>query len=138
MSDAPEILWAWPNSDNRGWYAGGCSTEPTMAMDDVRYVRADLFDALKAENERLRDALVAERTENLWNAYGTGFVRDGRWSHSFMSDGEWLAMQCGLDPSRGWYDVAEVTEAIPRAARAVLTATDATTKTDGNDAPPRS
>lgn len=68
------------------------------------------------EIERLRAALIEEREDNLWEAYNSGNVKDGQWTHMFMSDGEWLARECGLDPSQGYYDDAEVRAAIPRAA----------------------
>ena len=60
--------------------------------------------------------LVEEREENLWNAYNSGAVRDGRWTHMFMSDGEWLARQCGFDSREADYDDAEIRAAIPKAA----------------------
>jgi hypothetical protein len=68
----------------------------------------------------LRGLLVAEREENLWNAYNTGHVKDGEWTHMFMSDGESLVSECGLDPRKGYYQDAEIRAAIPIAARAVL------------------
>ena len=76
---------------------------------------------LEAEVTRLRALLVEERTDNLWNAYNTGLVRDGRWTHMFMSDGEWLAYECGLDPGKADYPDDVVQAAIPIAAgRALL------------------
>jgi hypothetical protein len=66
--------------------------------------------------ERLEGALRNEREENLWNAYATGSVKDGQWSHNFMSDGEWLAEECGLDASAAWHDADEVKALIPEAA----------------------
>ena len=72
------------------------------------------------EIERLRGLLVAEREENLWNAYHTGHVKDGEWTHMFMSDGESLVSECGFDPRKGYYPDAEIREAIPIAARAAL------------------
>jgi hypothetical protein len=78
---------------------------------------------LRAENARLVEAFIQERTENLWNAYSTGHERDGQWSHSFMSDGEWLIREVGLDPKDGWYDAEEVKRRMPEAAaRAALEA----------------
>lgn len=68
------------------------------------------------EIERLRVALIEEREENLWDAYHSGHAKDGQWTHMFMSTGEWLARECGLDPSQGHYDDAEIRAAIPRAA----------------------
>ena len=42
-NEMPERIWAWPNSDDRGWYAGGCSTEPMMdGTDGVWFTRSDL------------------------------------------------------------------------------------------------
>jgi hypothetical protein len=76
---------------------------------------------LRAENARLVEAFIQERTENLWNAYSTGHERDGQWSHSCMSDGEWLIREIGFDPKDGWYDAEEVKRRMPEAAaRAAL------------------
>ena len=75
---------------------------------------------LEAENARLRDALTSEREENLWNAYGTGIVRDGKWDHLCMSGGEWLADQCGFDRKTRRYSDQAIRDAIPIAARQAL------------------
>ena len=53
MSEAPERIWI---SGNRIWDA-----PHTDDVDATGYVRADIFDALQAENERLRDALFSAR-----------------------------------------------------------------------------
>jgi hypothetical protein len=75
----------------------------------------------QAEVARLRGFLIAERLENLWHAYNTGLERDGMWTHAFISDGEWLAREVGLDPALGWYDIDDVKIRIPKAAaRAAL------------------
>ena len=84
---------------------------------------ADRIEALTAEVERLREALVAEREENLWSAYATGDVRGDEWTHLYMSDGEWLVRQCGLDPKQGYYKAEDIRNAIPIAARAALEGT---------------
>ncbi len=81
---------------------------------------ADRIEALTAEVERLREALVAEREENLWSAYATGDVIGDEWTHLFMSDGEWLAKECGFDPRQGYYSAEAIRNAIPIAARAAL------------------
>ena len=78
------------------------------------------IEALEAENARLREALVAEREENLWSAYATGDVCGDQWTHLFMSDGEWLVRECGFDPKQGYYPAEEIRKAIPIAARAAL------------------
>jgi len=72
------------------------------------------------EIERLRNELIEEREENLWNAYHTGYVKDGRWSHMFMSDGEALAQQCGFNPREGDYPDADIRAAIPEAAKRAI------------------
>lgn len=77
--------------------------------------------ALQAEVRRLREALVAERENNLWSAYNTGHTKDGRWTHMFMSDGEWLARECGFDPKLPDYPDDDIRAAIPAAARHALT-----------------
>jgi hypothetical protein len=64
--------------------------------------------------------LVEEREDRLWNAYHTGYVKDGRWGHMFMSDGEWLAKECGFNPRDADYDNEAVKTAIPVSARRVL------------------
>ena len=78
------------------------------------------IDALVAENERLRGLVVAEREELLWSAYVTGHVKNDEWTHMFMSDGEWLAKECGFDPRQGYYSDQAIRDAIPTAARAAL------------------
>lgn len=80
----------------------------------------DTIESLRAENARLREALVNEREENLWNAYNTGHVRDGKWDHLCMSDGEWLARECGFNVSDCRFDDGAVRDAIPKAARNIL------------------
>ena len=98
----------------------------TAGLDRVEQLKAQnlrlsgmCYD-LNAEIELLREALIEERTEILWSAYNTGLVRDGRWTHMFMSDGEWLASECGLDPSEADYPDDVVRDAIPIAAGRVL------------------
>lgn len=75
---------------------------------------------LREEIDRLGEALVAEREENLWSAYNTGDVRGDEWTHLYMSDGEWLVRQCGLDPKQIYYKAEQIRNAIPIAARAAL------------------
>lgn len=90
-----------------------------MARDEALATVA----TLTAQVEAMRGALIAEREENLWNAYNTGYERDGRWSHAFMSDGEWLAHECGFDARDGDYPADAIKAAIPEAAkRAALAA----------------
>lgn len=82
-------------------------------------------DLITAQAERVRVlevALVNERIDNLWNAYHSGYEKDGRWTHCCMSDGEWLARECGFDPSEREYDAEAVKAAIPKSARAALRA----------------
>jgi hypothetical protein len=45
---------------------------------------------------RLRAALKEALTENVWNAYHAGIVRDGLWRTGGMSDAEWLSRELGL------------------------------------------
>ena len=78
--------------------------------------QSDTITRLQAALDEMRANLVEEREENLWNAYNSGAVRDGRWTHMFMSDGEWLARQCGFDSREADYDDAEIRAAIPKAA----------------------
>jgi uncharacterized small protein (DUF1192 family) len=94
--------------------------EQHYAPDPLVAEAANRIEALTAENERLRAALVAEREENLWSAYATGDVRGDEWTHMFMSDGEWLAKECGFDPRQGYYSAEAIRNAIPIAARAAL------------------
>lgn len=61
MSDAPIQIWAWPNEDGRGWYAGGCSNEPTMASADIPYILKEpaALAASPEVQELLREARAA-------------------------------------------------------------------------------
>ena len=85
-----------------------------------RDANADALTTLSARVETLETALVAEREDNLWNAYNTGHVKDDRWSHMFMSDGEWLAVECGFDCNLADFDDAAIRAAIPVAARKAI------------------
>lgn len=77
--------------------------------------------AASVERERvLREALADAREDLMWSAYGAGTVRDGRWFHLFMSDGEWLARELGFNPKDGDYDDNAVREAIQVKARRAL------------------
>jgi len=101
------------------WAADTIDTRQAAAAvieADREAVRAPLL----AEIERLREALGDVREETLWNAYNTGHVKDGLWSHLFMSDGEWLAQECGFDPTEYEYPDDEIRAAIPKVARAAL------------------
>ena len=84
---------------------------------------ADRIEALEAENARLRESFVQEREENLWNAYATGIERNGEWDHCCMSDGEWLAAECGFDPAKRVYHANAIKEAIHKAAVRALDST---------------
>jgi hypothetical protein len=99
--------------------------EISMALDpnisvDARSLQAKATAELEAENARLREALVKEREQNLWNAYQAGYESDGRWTHVGMAEGEWLARECGFDPAMPDYDADEIKAAIPKVARKVL------------------
>ena len=107
------------------------TAERDRAIDDAKYNAqyVDLVvhyrnerDAMAAENERLREALIEERTETLWSAYNTGAEQDGRWRHMCMSDGEWLARECGLDASQADYPADVVKGEIPLAAERFVAA----------------
>jgi hypothetical protein len=81
---------------------------------------ADEIAALRARVAVLEEMLVAEREDNLWNAYNVGHVRDGKWNHLCMSDGEWLARECGFNVSDCRFDDEEIRNAIPKVARAII------------------
>ena len=92
-------------------------------LDGMAFLVEDAADALttlSARVETLETALVAEREDDLWNAYNTGHVKDDRWSHMFMSDGEWLAVERGFDCNLADFDDAAIRAAIPVAARKAL------------------
>ena len=92
-------------------------------LDGMAFLVEDAADALttlSARVETLEAALIAEHESNLWNAYNTGHVKDDRWSHMFMSDGEWLAVECGFDCNLADFDDAAIRAAIPVAARKAL------------------
>lgn len=91
-----------------------------QGANDVMWEAADTITRLEAEVAQLRGALISEREENLWDAYNSGFEKDGQWTHMFMSTGEWLARECGFDPKLGHYDAAEIKAAIPKAAENAL------------------
>ena len=122
MSEAPERIWLdWPGSRHgEPFYTEPPETDTQAGQTE--YIRADIARALTAENEMLREALIEERTETLWNAYNTGAEQDGRWRHMCMSDGEWLARECGLDVSQADYPADVVKGEIPLAAERFVAA----------------
>lgn len=87
----PARIWAWPNSDNRGWYAGGCSTEPMMdGTDGVWFIRADLC----ASGQQVRalewddfDGQGAKATAMLIASYLIARWSDGRFEISVSAPG---------------------------------------------------
>lgn len=99
----------------------GCWPAPGLERDVL--AAAGAITALSERNRVLEEALVNERIDNLWNAYHSGYEKDGRWTHCCMSDGEWLARECGFDPSEREYDAEAVKAAIPKSARAALSST---------------
>lgn len=84
---------------------------------------ADEIASLRARVEWLEAALASEREDNLWNAYHSGHVKDGEWDHMCMSDGEWLAHECGFNVKDRRIADADIRAAIPEAARQALKAT---------------
>lgn len=105
----PSVDWLL----NEGLWSTACLVEIAPAL-------AHHIAAQDAEIARLREVLGEAREEVLWCAYHTGHVKDGRWTHMFMSDGEGLAADCGFDPRQADYDDAAIRAAIPVAARAAL------------------
>lgn len=79
-------------------------------------VFAEVLDLAADTIEQLERQLAEAREDLLWNAYNTGHVKNGRWTHMFMSDGEWLACECGFNPREPDYDDAAIRAAIPAAA----------------------
>ena len=111
MTDIVERLRK--SAKNVRWTTEPLECAPTIEPDDAEEAADEI--------ERLRAALLKKIEETLWYAYNTGIEKpDGQWTHCFMSDGEDLISQIGLDPSLGYYDAAEVKAAIPVAARAAL------------------
>lgn len=92
---------------------------PAAALAEVQRLRTER-DAALAQVKRLEALLVAEREEVLWNAYYTGYERNGTWDHCCMSDGEWLVRECGFNPADRFYPADAIKAAIPGAARAAL------------------
>jgi len=70
---------------------------------------------LEAENERLRGGLLEHVTDNLWNAYHSGIVRDGAWTDGGMTDAKRLRRELGLDHP-GHHDAEMIEASIPELA----------------------
>lgn len=116
MSDLKERLRGVERGDYASHRVIGPSGEPARRVIPYGNMMHEAADRLAA----LEDALVEEREENLWHAYHSGHAKDGQWTHMFMSDGEWLAKECGFNPRAGHYDDAAIKAAIPEAAKRVL------------------
>lgn len=117
-----DLRWRKSFYEVTGYFDKDMSLAKTIARhrEAISSKHQATIEAQAAEIERLREVLVAEREENLWNAYATGDVRGDEWTHLFMSDGEWLAKECGFDPRQGYYSAEAIRNAIPIAARAAL------------------
>lgn len=63
MSDAPERIWVASNEGREEWWLAQLGSSVLIdqvddsSEDTTAYVRADLFEALQAERDRLREAL---------------------------------------------------------------------------------
>ncbi len=82
--------------DSTGWslawlLASLAATKAIETLEEGSFYKESDIDGLQNRIEELEHILVQERHTNLWNAYNEGFVKDGKWRHSLMSDGEWLA-----------------------------------------------
>ena len=101
-----------------------CYCDDGAPHDAVRHPlareAADEIASLRARVEWLEAALASEREDNLWNAYHSGHVKDGEWDHMCMSDGEWLAHECGFNVKDRRIADADIRAAIPEAARQAL------------------
>lgn len=53
--DAPERIWTLPDAQDCDWASGDWDVLQTLGS--IEFVRADLHEALAAENARLREAL---------------------------------------------------------------------------------
>jgi len=55
MTGAPEKIWTWQSHDSaNGWTMGEWYVDAGPDGDETSYIRADIHQALEAENERLR------------------------------------------------------------------------------------
>ena len=76
----------------------------------------------REEFDRAVSALNEANEDRLWSAYNSSHERNGRWTHMFMSDGEWLACICGFDPQLPDYSADEIKAAFPVAIKALARA----------------
>jgi len=117
---ALELLAMLPTSIGPGGAALSIPPEVFRrnAQDAIKAIPpATALAEAQAEIARLRGLLIEERTETLWYAYHTGHEKNGMWDHCCMSDGEWLAAECGLPPSQRIYSAEAIKAGIPVAAR---------------------
>ena len=76
---------------------------------------------LEAQLVKATELLIQTTEENLWNAYHSGHCDEAdAWTHMFMSDGEWLVREIGLDPEQARYNAEEIRDAIPATARKIV------------------
>jgi len=118
MTDQPESPPAFPR-DHRHLGHNGMTLRDYFAgkaFQSVIDAERERCAGIVNERDALMQALVAAHEDNLWNEYHTGSVRDGRWTHMFMSDGECLALDCGFDPKNADYPDDAIRAAIPAAA----------------------
>jgi hypothetical protein len=79
------------------------------------------IEELEGELAKATELLIQSTEENLWNAYHSGYCDEAdAWTHMFMSDGEWLVREIGLDPDQARYDAEEIRDAIPATARKLV------------------
>ena len=84
---------------------------------------ADRIEELEAKLAKATKRLIQATEESLWSAYHSGHCDEaGAWTHMFMSDGEWLMREIGMDPKIGGYDAEEIRGAIPATARKIVMA----------------
>ncbi len=82
----------------------------TLAEHRMPYVK--IIEELTAKNAALVNELKDFKIEQIEAAYNSGSKSGDRWSHMFISDGEWLCSILGFNPKQGWYPISDIRSGI--------------------------
>jgi hypothetical protein len=84
--------------------------------------------------EMLTDALEEVYLDTLWNAYGVGIERDGKWMSAGMKDAECLESRLGL--TEQWHDAPTIKGQLPELAKSMALNTVNILKDRAKNGPP--